>query len=105
MLVGGSGRDILIGGLGEDRLVGGNDGDVLIGGRTDEDDDDEALMFALAAWTSSEGYAVRAAAVDALLAVLDDEEFDLLTGSSGRDLFYDGLSDILNDLKATETVL
>jgi len=40
--------------------------------------------------------------------VLDDEEEDRLTGSSGQDLFYDGLGDILTDVKTmknAETVL
>ncbi len=108
MLVGGSGFAILIGGLGLDRLVGGTEGDVLIGGSTNEDDDDDVVMDALTAWTGGGDYAQRVAAVDALLTVLDDEESDLLTGSSGRDLFYDGISEILNDLKTKkdpETVL
>ena len=99
MLVGGSGRDILIGGLGADRLVGGNSDDVLIGGTTNADDDDDALMELLAAWTSNDSYEDRVDAIDALLTVFDDEEEDKLTGSSGRDLFYDGLGDILTDVK------
>ena len=37
--------------------------------------------------------------IDLLLSVQDDEEEDILTGSSGRDLFYDGLGDILTDIK------
>jgi len=98
-LNGGNGRDILIGGIGQDRLVGGGDDDVLIGGSTNADDDDDLLMAALAAWTSSDDYDDRVDALDALLTVQDDEEEDLLTGSSGRDLFYDGLLDILTDVK------
>jgi Ca2+-binding RTX toxin-like protein len=105
MLVGGSGRDILIGGLGADRLVGGKSDDVLIGGTTNADDDDDALMAVLAAWTSNDSYDDRVQAIGALLTVVDDEEEDKLTGSSGLDLFYAGLGDILTDLKNAETVL
>jgi len=108
MLNGGSGRDILIGGTGQDRLVGGGGDDVLIGGNTSDDDDDEALWVALALWTSADSYEERVADIDALLAVDDDEEEDTLTGSSGRDLFYDGLGEALTDVKTgrdPETVL
>lgn len=104
MLNGGSGRDILIGGLGEDRLVGGKDDDVLIGGTTD-DDDDAALRAARAAWKSNDAYATRAAAIDALFTVEDDEGEDKLTGNSDQDLFYDGLGDDLTDVKNNEDVL
>lgn len=97
-LLGGSGGDILVGGLGQDQLVGGNDNDVLIGGATSEDEDNDALRAALDAWTSTADYATRVAAVDALLSVLDDGELDKLTGSAGRDLFYDGLGDSLTDI-------
>jgi Ca2+-binding RTX toxin-like protein len=103
-LLGGSGANILIGGLGTDRLVGGPGGDVLIGGTTDADEDDDALLAILAAWTSDESYDDRVAAVDALLTVIDDEQVDKLTGSAGKDLFYDGLDDVLTDVKKNETV-
>ena len=107
MLVGGGGRDFIVGGVGEDRLVGGNGGDVLIGGATGADDDDDALMQLLGVWTSPDNYETRVAAVDLLLSVTDDDDEDVLTGSAGRDLFYDGLGDVLTDLKTkkdTETV-
>lgn len=104
-LVGGKGRSILIGGGGRDRLRGGSSDDVLIGGRTDIDADDVALLNAVLAWNVNDTYENRVAAVDALLTVLDDGEEDQLTGSSGRDLFYAGLGDILTDLKPAETVL
>ena len=77
-------------------------------GAQPSDDDDDALMTALAAWNSGDSYEDRVAAIDALLDVQDDEEEDKLTGSSGRDLFYDGLGDILTDVKTkknAETVL
>ena len=56
-------------------------------------------MAALAAWTASDPYEDRVAAIGATLTVIDDEEQDLLTGSSRRDLFYDGLLDVLTDRK------
>jgi hypothetical protein len=107
-LIGGQSRNILIGGLGSDRLVGARGDDVLIGGSTNADDDDDALMAVLAAWTSNDSYQDRVDAIDALLTVDDDEEEDQLTGSSDRDLFYDGVGDILTDVKTkkdVETVL
>jgi Ca2+-binding RTX toxin-like protein len=108
MLVGGNGRNILIGGTGADRLVGGKNDDVLIGGSTTDDANDEALMALMAKWTSADDYDDRVSAIDLLLSVEDDEEEDMLTGSSGRDLFYEGLGDILTDVKTkknAETVL
>ena len=56
-------------------------------------------MALLAAWTSAVDYDDRVSDIDLLLSVQDDEEEDILTGSSGRDLFYDGLGDILTDIK------
>lgn len=57
-------------------------------------------MDLLAGWTSPDDYSTRVVAIDTLLSVDDDEEEDLLTGSSGRDLFYDGLGDTLTDRKS-----
>lgn len=105
MLVGGKVRNVLIGGTGGDRVVGGNDDDVLVGGRTSIDATDGALMTALLAWNALDTYPNRVAAIDALLDALDDGERDLLTGSAGRDLFFDGLGDRLVDIKPNETRL
>jgi Ca2+-binding RTX toxin-like protein len=104
-LVGGSGRDVLIGGTGRDRIRGNSNDDVLIGGRTDIDADDNALIAAVNAWNANDAYENRVTAVDALFAVIDDGDEDSLTGSSGRDLFYDGLGDKLTDNKPDEDVL
>jgi Ca2+-binding RTX toxin-like protein len=104
-LVGQGGYNILIGGLGQDRMTGGKKDDVLIGGTTTIDDDDDALMAAVMAWTANDSYENRVLAVDALLSVIDDEERDKLTGSSGRDLFYAGVGDRLPGVKDDETVL
>jgi hypothetical protein len=104
-LVGGSGRDVLIGGGGLDRLTGSSGDDVLIGGRTDIDASDVALLAALLTWNANDSYANRVAAISVLFAVLDDNEEDRLTGSSGQDLFFSGLGDIFTDLKPTESLL
>ena len=93
----GGGPSLLIGGAGTDRLVGGKQDDVLIGGVVDNDESE--LMSALDSWDSSLSYDARVSAVDAVLAVVDDEEEDKLTGASGRDLFFDGLDDDLTDVK------
>ncbi len=111
MLNGGSARDILIGGAGDDRLVGGPGDDILIGGRTIYDSNpisgtlanDRALMRILAEWNSERPFAVRVANLtdgsgsqerlndDFFLSlgqtVLDDEDEDILTGSSGENWF------------------
>ncbi len=91
---------MIIGGLGEDRLKGGNHDDVLIGGATNIDEDDDAIRALLATWNSSESYDNRVAAIDSLLTVSDDSEEDELKGHSGRDLFYQGVGDFLQDVKA-----
>lgn len=83
--------------------MGGNGEDILIGGSTTTDNDDDALMAILAAWDDpNESYENRAAAVDALIMVLDDADQDQLTGSADRDLFYDGVDDLLTDLTPDE---
>ena len=105
MLVGGKGRNVLIGGTGRDRLIGGRSEDVLIGGSTDIDADDDALMAVLSVWDADDFYENRVAAIAAMFVVTDDENEDKLTGSSGRDLFYAGLGDVLTDVKTDEDVL
>ena len=104
-LVGQGGRNVLIGGLGSDKLIGGKRGDVLIGGSTTSDEDDDALMAVAMAWNSGDDYAIRALAVFSLLAEFDDGDEDILTGSSSRDLFYDGAGDKLTDVKPDEIVI
>jgi hypothetical protein len=105
-LKGGGGRSILIGDIGEDRLVGGTNDDVLIGGIVDSDESE--LILALATWNSQLSYDARVSAVNAILAVADDDEEDRLTGASGRDMFFGGLGDDLTDVKTKkdpETVI
>ncbi len=104
-LIGQGGRNILIGGTGFDKLTGGKVGDVLIGGSTESDNDDAVLMDAAMAWAADNPYGDRVSDIAGLLSVLDDFEEDNLTGSSGRDLFFDGSGDALTDVKKNETVL
>jgi hypothetical protein len=104
-LVGQRGRNILIGGAGIDRLTGGTDDDVLIGGTTTADQDDDQLTLAVNAWSNSDSFEDRVLAIDLLLAVNDDGNSDSLTGSSGRDLFYQGIGDHATDLKVGDAVI
>jgi hypothetical protein len=117
-LIGGKGRGLLIGGEGQDSLVGGPGDDILFGGTTDYDENDAALLALLAEWDSDRGYADRVANLRAgsgpILAVpgyklqkglnvLDDGDFDLLTGASGQDWFFFDLDeDDVEDKKDDE---
>ncbi len=93
----GRGPSILIGGEGKDRLVGGTAGDVLIGGMVEDDTNAPALLDALFAWNSDEPDESRKDAVIGLLHVLDDGDRDRLNGGPGRDLFYNGVRDVMTD--------
>ena len=107
-LIGGSARNILIGGFQSDRLIGGNRGDILIGGSTSIDETDAALLEVLDDWNSADPYTIRVVAVTSLFNVSDDNEKDRLSGSAGRDLWFDGFGDNLSDVKLRyelETVL
>ncbi|WP_253157615.1 pre-peptidase C-terminal domain-containing protein [Stieleria tagensis] len=104
-LIGGSGQDLLIGGTGSDRLVGSSGNDVLVGGSSNlDDDEDDALFNLLAEWISDASYQDRVQTIDELLTVDDDNQSDKLTGSSGEDLFFDGLGDQLTDVKTKKSV-
>ena len=97
--------------MGEDSLVGGKEEDVLIGGSADVAVDNEGLMDdgfmdAVMAWADlNQSYQNRVLAMMAALTVLDDHETDSLNGSSGSDLYYDGIGDLLKGVKSDETVL
>jgi RHS repeat-associated protein len=108
-LYGGSGRSVMIGGGGRDILAGGAADDVLLGGSSNLDDDNNTLFDVLDAWRSTASYSSRVAVVDLLLDDVDDLELDRLTGGLGRDLFFNGLGDVLTDRKSSgsniETVL
>jgi hypothetical protein len=110
-LNGGGGRNILIGGDGADRLVGAKGDDLLIASGTTFTGHTVNLTTVdavLAAWNAGTAYAVRRAAVDALLTPLlvEDGDADQLTGSAGTDLFFanliGGVLDKITDLKSGE---
>ena len=67
----------------------------------------DALLATLDAWSdTSSDYDTRVAAVEAAIVnAFDDGDVDLLTGASGRDLFYAGISDILTDVHLDESVV
>jgi hypothetical protein len=107
-IIGGTGQDIMIGGGGNDHLVGGPGGDILIGGYTDFDDPCDpagnAMLLAIqAAWTNPTAtFNAREAAVLALFSTDGSNGAHIhyvgtsnLAGSSGQDLFFDGIVDPL----------
>jgi hypothetical protein len=114
ILFGGNGRDLLIGGAGLDLLFAEGGDDVLISGETTHASDRVALDAILAEWGSNRSYNER---VDNLIGdlnnsgdglnddyflivngvnqtVLDDDDFDLLVGGGGRDLYFAGECDL-----------
>ena len=121
LLLGKSGRDLLIGGVGADRIIGNADDDILIAGSTAFDFDanrrlkathERSLLDIMQEWTSSRDYAVRVANLTngsgstdgengstflktggADATVFDDDDKDVLTGSSGSDWFFFDLED------------
>ena len=121
ILTGGGGRDVLIGGFGMDRLVGAAGDDILVGGWTIYDSDptrgalanDRALMGILAEWNADRPFAVRVANLtngsgssnrlnDGFFltlgqTVLDDEDVDILTGSSGNNWLLSFDNDTITD--------
>jgi alkaline phosphatase len=108
-IVGGLRGDVLIGGRGADHLQGGLLGsgdDLLIGGETAYDLDRDALLAISTRWSSGGSYLAR---VDALRngsnglpalnarTVFDDDTRDQLFGGLGRDWFFAGLDDELDN--------
>ncbi|WP_339744496.1 cadherin domain-containing protein [uncultured Rubinisphaera sp.] len=105
MLYGNNGNDILIGGLGNDLVSGGSGQDILIGGTTNLDNDYAALMLLLDTWNGSESFSDRITLVEAELEVTDDGELDLLIDFQGRDLFFDGMNDLLLGARNSDEVV
>jgi Ca2+-binding RTX toxin-like protein len=107
MLISGTGRSILIGGNGEDRLNAGGGEDILIGGVLDDDRDALVLCALLDTWNSTvDEYAVRVAKLRLLLndtTVSDDEDVDMLIGSSGLDWFFSGVGDVVMNVEDGES--
>ncbi len=111
-LNGGRGRDLLVGEDGADRIVGNSDDDILIGGRLSFDNLDEACRAITEQWTSAADYRTRVLGLSDPTqefflrlgqTVLEDEDTDRLTGSSGQDWFcsdltYDRATDLKNEI-------
>jgi uncharacterized protein (TIGR03118 family) len=96
VLVGGKDRDILIGGADKDRLFGTAGDDILIGASTVDDANPAALAQILGAWTGTDTFETRVAAIRAgtggvpalnATTVTDDGVRDLLYGGAGLDWF------------------
>lgn len=108
---GGTGNDVLIGGPGLDRLVGGSGQDILVSDETVYDSDpdagemmnDQALLEILDEWNGSDNFEARKDAISPWLnesTVFDDDDQDVLTGSSDADWFYLFDDDIVSDAKS-----
>jgi len=96
-LLGGSGRDMMVGGKGADRIVGNAGDDIMIAGTLGYADRDGALRAIMDEWTSARKYEARtknlSEGVDGYFlrlgeTVADDDDSDVLTGSSGLDWFF-----------------
>jgi len=93
---------MLIGGTGRDWIFGQGGDDILIGGTTAHDASPEALDQILSIWGERrERYGERIDGLDDGLlnetTIIDDEDRDFLFGQSGRDWFFEGDRDILDD--------
>lgn len=98
-LTGASGNDFLIGGAGSDRIVGSAGHDILVSGDMSSSIARQALWAALAEWV--DGKADDDGTDDDVLdeTLITDDDFDMLTGSSGADLFIINDGDKITDLK------
>jgi Ca2+-binding RTX toxin-like protein len=107
-LFGGNARDLLIGGQGRDIINGSGGDDIIVGGSTKHDTSLPVLISALNQWNSTDSYANRLAALDAVLStatVFDDSERDELLGLTGLDWYFARIGvDRLFDRLADERV-
>jgi Ca2+-binding RTX toxin-like protein len=107
LLNGGGGRSVLIGGRGKDRLIGASGDDILIGGFTLYDGSVLSLCTILHEWNSGNGYADRVADLKRLLnaiTVINDQQADMLTGSSGLDWFFADVGDTVTRIQDEEII-
>ena len=65
----------------------------------------ELLLVVLDQWVNATIYDDGVLAVSSLLTHNDDGISDVLTGSSGRDLFFAAFEDDITDLQSNESVL
>ena len=96
-LTGGSGNDFLVGGRGADRIVGSAGHDILVAGDVANHFTEEALRQISIAWAATK--TVNDAVDDILDEAVGDEDYDLLTGSSGADWFILSQGDRVTDFK------
>ncbi len=116
-LTGGASNDLLIGGLGADSVNGNGADDILIGGTTSYDATDAALLAISNEWSSARTYTQRANNIQGIhtpgvdwangpyvlvpscnglgiaATVFDDGAANILTGGTGRDLYFVGRKD------------
>jgi len=111
LLIGGSGRSILIEETGSDRLVDNSENDILIGGYTSNGCALEALCGIVDTWTRNAlNYTQRVIRLSSgrfalnRTTVLDDGDYDQLTGAAGADWFFVGVKDKITDRKNFETL-
>ncbi len=96
-LTGGSGNDFLVGGSGADRIVGSAGHDILVAGDVANHFTDEGLRQISIAWAATK--TVNDSVDDLLDEAVGDEDYDLLTGSSGADWFILSQGDRVTDFK------
>jgi Ca2+-binding RTX toxin-like protein len=131
LVAGGGGRDFLVGGEGADQIVGNADDDILVAGILLYESNETAIDRIMREWTANDTYANRTAHLSGATGglneayylvtdgpsanVLDDNDNDVLTGSSGDDWFFANLflgngddasqKDKITDLHASEFAL
>jgi Ca2+-binding RTX toxin-like protein len=99
-ITGAAGNDFLIGGTGKDRIVGSAGHDILVSGDVAANLDLSALRAISQAWAASR--TVDEQTVDEILdETVVNGDSDMLTGSSGADLFIINSGDKITDFNFT----
>ena len=88
VILGGDGKDVIFGGSGNDEIYGGLDADVLLGGSGQDELYGGAGNDILIGGSGLEVEGSQA---------VDDREVDILNGGLGKDTYYVGHMDIIND--------
>ena len=113
-LKGGTARDVLIGGDGADTLESKGDDDLVIAGLSAFDGEEADLSAIMAEWSRTDqtyeqrrdhlqnGGGLNGTAVLDATTVTDDGDADLIVGGSGRDWFFIGAGDLIDDLAGDE---
>jgi Ca2+-binding RTX toxin-like protein len=98
LVTGGAGDDFLIGGAGRDRLVGGSGDDVLVAGDVACEFSLQMLRDISRAWAEFR-CTPEEEGDGALGKAIVDTDYDILTGSSGADLFFISAGDKITDYR------